>query len=288
MRGILMAGGKSTRLYPTTVSVNKHLLPVYDKPMIYYSLSLLMLAGIREIMVISDPKSITLLHNLLCSGEQWGVKFEYREQDAPNGIADAFRIGADYIGGGCVCLVLGDNIFYGHGLPNQLRNAAQLTTGARIFAYHVVDPARYGVVEFDSRFNAVSIEEKPIRPKSHYAIPGVYFYDNQIVDIAANLIPSNRGELEITDVNKEYIRRGQLSVEIIGRGTAWLDAGTHESLLQAANFVQAVEERQGIMVASPEEIAYRLGYITKHELYRLATAMQSSLYGQYIMQMYNS
>ena len=261
MKGILLAGGKSTRLYPTTRAVNKHLLPVYDKPMIYYSLSMLMLAGVREILIISTPDATPILESLLGTGGQWGIKLSYDVQYKPRGIADAFVIGSEFIGDGNVMLALGDNIIYGHGLPDQLQKAAKLEQGAMIFAYLVKDPERYGVVEFDEDMKVVSIEEKPTQPKSNYAIPGIYFYDNQVVDIARNLTPSARGELEITDVNSEYIRRGQLSVEVIGRGTAWLDAGTPEALLQAANYVHAVEERQGILIADPDETAYHMGYI---------------------------
>ncbi len=260
MKGILLCGGKSTRLYPTTKVVNKHLLPVYDKPMIYYSMSMLMLAGVRDILVISTPETIPLLQGLLGTGEQWGVKFSYIEQSKPRGIADAFILGREFIGGSKVLLVLGDNIIYGHGLTGQLQKAAKLEWGATVFAYVVKDPQRYGVVEFDENMQAVSIEEKPINPRSNYAVPGIYFYDNQVVGIAGRLKPSARGELEITDVNNWYISKGSLRVEVLGRGIAWLDAGTPEALLQAANFVQTIEERQGIAVADLGEIAYRMGY----------------------------
>ena len=261
MRGILLAGGKSTRLYPTTKAVNKHLLPIYDKPMIYYSLSMLMLAGVREILVISTPGTVPLLESLLGSGEQWGIELSYIKQYKPRGIADAFIIGSDFIGDDGVFLALGDNIIYGHGLPEQLQRAAKLEQGAMVFAYSVKDLERYGVVEFDEDMKVVSIEEKPAQPKSNYAVPGIYFYDNQVVDIARHLTPSARGELEITDVNNAYIRKGQLSVEVIGRGIAWLDAGTPDALLQAANYVQAIEERQGILIADLDETARHMGYI---------------------------
>jgi len=261
MRGILLAGGKSTRLYPTTKAVNKHLLPVYDKPLIYYSMSMLMLAGIREILVISTPETIPLLKLLLDNGKQWGIKLSYIEQSKPRGIADAFIIGREFIGDGGVFLALGDNIIYGHDLPKQLQRAARIEQGALVFAYSVKDPERYGVVEFDENMKVVSIEEKPTIPRSNYAVPGIYFYDNQVVDIAKHLTLSARGELEITDVNNVYIQRGQLNVEIIGRGIAWLDAGTPTALLQASNYVQAIEERQGILVADLDETARHMGYI---------------------------
>jgi len=261
MRGILLAGGKSTRLYPTTKAVNKHLLPIYDKPMIYYSLSIMMLAGVREILIVSTYKALPMFIDILGDGSQWGMDFTYIEQDEPRGIADAFILGRDFIAGSSVFLVLGDNIIYGHDLPKQLQRAANIEQGALIFAYSVKDPERYGVVEFDEDMKVVSIEEKPAQPKSNYAVPGIYFYDNQVVDIAKGLTPSARGELEITDVNNAYIRMGQLSVEIIGRGTAWLDAGTPSALLQAANYVQAIEERQGILIADLNETAHHMGYI---------------------------
>jgi glucose-1-phosphate thymidylyltransferase len=285
MKGIMLAGGMGTRLFPLTMGVSKQLLPVYDKPMIYYPLSMLMLARIREILVISTPDMLPIFRRLLGSGEQWGLKFAYVEQAEPRGLADAFRVGRNFIGADPVALILGDNIFFGQGLPSQLREAAALQNGAIIFAYPVRDPERYGVVEFDAQGTAISIEEKPKQPRSHYAVPGLYFYDNQVVEIAKNLQPSARGELEITDVNRIYMERGQLRVSVMGRGVAWLDAGTHESLLQAANFVHAVEERQGMMISCPEEIAFRLGYINSEELRSLAAAMDSNQYGQYLLQL---
>jgi glucose-1-phosphate thymidylyltransferase len=285
MKGIILAGGKGSRLFPLTIGISKQILPVYDKPMIYYPLSMLMLAGVRETLVISTPEALPVFQRLLGDGAQWGLRFEYAKQAEPRGLADAFLVGREFIGADPVALILGDNIFFGHGLPAQLRQAANLDTGAIIFAYPVRDPERYGVVEFDESGRAISIEEKPARPRSHYAVPGLYFYDNQVVEIAANLKPSPRGELEITDVNLEYLRRGQLLVSPIGRGVAWLDAGTHESLLQAANFVQAVEERQGMMISCPEEIAYRLGYIDDVQLRKLAQEMDSNRYGQYLLRL---
>jgi glucose-1-phosphate thymidylyltransferase len=287
MKGILLAGGHGTRLYPLTISISKQMLPVYDKPMIYYPLSMLMLAGIREILVISTPDALPLFRSLLGDGRQWGIEFSYQEQDQPRGIAEAFVLGKEFIGDSAVCLILGDNIFYGHGLPEKLIAGAQQKQGARIFAYPVRDPERYGVVEFDETGKALSIEEKPKQPRSHYAVPGIYFYDNQVVDIAENLTPSPRGELEITDVNLAYLAKGELRVDILGRGFAWLDAGTHESLLQAANFVQALQERQGMMMSCPEEIAFRRGYIDKSQLERLAHRLQSNGYGQYLLRLVN-
>lgn len=283
MKGIILAGGSGTRLFPLTIGTSKQLLPVYDKPMVYYPLSMLMLAGIQQILVISTPDDLPVFMRLLGDGAKWGLEFSYMEQSEPRGLADAFRVGRDFIGDDPVALILGDNIFYGHGLPRQLRTAAQIESGALIFAYPVKDPSRYGVVEFDDNGKALSIEEKPLKPKSHYAVPGIYFYDNEVVEIAANLEPSPRGELEITDVNLTYMKRGQLSVDVFGRGVAWLDAGTHESLLQAANFVQAVEDRQGMMISCPEEIAYRKGYISADELRALGEAMGSNQYGQYLI-----
>jgi glucose-1-phosphate thymidylyltransferase len=282
MKGIILAGGHGTRLHPLTLGVSKQLLPVYDKPMIYYPLSMLMLAGIREILVISTPRALPLFQDMLGSGEKWGLRFDYLEQAEPRGLADAFILGRDFIGQDSVCLILGDNIFFGHGLPKQLRAAAELEKGASIFAYAVSDPERYGIVEFDADGLALRIEEKPQNPKSNYAVPGLYFYDNQVVEIAANLNPSGRGELEITDVNRTYLDRGQLHVQVLGRGVAWLDAGTHASLLQAANFVQAVEDRQGMMISCPEEIAYRMGYISLDDLQQLAIEMNHNRYGRYL------
>ncbi len=285
MKGIILAGGKGTRLYPLTLSASKQMLPVYNKPMIYYPLSMLMLAGIRDILVISSPDALPAFEHLLGSGAQWGLRFTYAEQPEPRGLAEAFIIGRDFVGQDNVALILGDNIFYGHGLPAQLRKAAALQSGASIFAYAVRDPERYGVVEFDENGTALSIQEKPEQPRSHYAVPGLYFYDNHVLEIAAGLTPSPRGELEITDVNLEYLRRGQLKVQVMGRGVAWLDAGTHESLLQAANFVHAVEERQGMMISCPEEIAYRLGYIGVDALRALAERYKGNDYGQYLLRL---
>jgi glucose-1-phosphate thymidylyltransferase len=283
MKGIILAGGHGTRLYPLTIGTSKQMLPVYDKPMIYYPLSMLMLAGIRQILVISTPESLPEFIRLLGDGAKWGLEFSYVEQTEPRGLADAFRVGRNFIGDDPVALILGDNIFYGQGLPRQLRAAAQLTEGGLVFAYPVKDPQRYGVVEFDESGKALNIEEKPEVPKSHYAVPGLYFYDNHVVEIAANLKPSARGEIEITDVNRVYMKKGQLQVDIFGRGVAWLDAGTHESLLQAANFVQAVEDRQGMMISCPEEIAFRMGYINADELLGLGMVMEKNQYGQYLL-----
>lgn len=288
MKGIILAGGHGTRLYPITISVIKQLLPVYDKPMVYYPLSMLMLAGIREILVISTPEALPILRNLLQDGSQWGLQFSYQQQHAPRGIAEAFLLGRNFIGNDRVCLVLGDNIFFGHGLPAQLRAAAEMEEGALVFAYAVRDPERYGVVEFDPETGvALNIEEKPRNPRSNFAVPGIYFYDHRVVDIVEQLKPSPRGELEITDVNMTYLRRGELKVDPIGRGVAWLDAGTHESLLQAANFVQAIQERQGMMISCPEEIAYRLGYISREQLIALATPMQKNEYGSHLLRLAN-
>jgi glucose-1-phosphate thymidylyltransferase len=285
MKGIILAGGKGSRLYPLTLGVSKQLLPIYDKPMIYYPLSMLMLAKIREILVITTPEDQGQYQRLLGDGSQWGLHFEYKIQNKPRGLADAFIVGESFIGNQPVALILGDNIFYGHGLPEKLRTAASLETGAVIFAYPVNDPERYGVVEFDKLGKALSIEEKPADPKSNFAVPGIYFYDNQVVKFAKNLNPSARGEIEITDLNKIYMQNGQLKVEEIGRGVAWLDAGMHHSLLQASNFVQAVEERQGMMISCPEEIAFRMGFINKDQLRQLATTFNGNRYGEYLMKL---
>jgi len=285
MKGIILAGGHGTRLYPLTLGLSKQMLPVYDKPMIYYPLSMLMLAGIREILVISTPDALPVFKAMLGDGSQWGLRFAYTAQAEPRGLAEAFLVNPEFIGQEPVCLILGDNIFYGQGLRGKLQKAAQLEQGALIFAYPVRDPERYGVVEFDETGKAMSIEEKPQKPRSHYAVPGLYFYDNEVVEIAGKLKPSPRGELEITDVNQVYLERGALRVDVMGRGIAWLDAGTHESLLQAANFVQAVEERQGMMISCPEEIAYRRGFIDKKQLRRLAERYRGNQYGAYLLRL---
>jgi glucose-1-phosphate thymidylyltransferase len=283
LKGIILAGGRGSRLYPLTTSVSKQLLPVYDKPMIYYPLSLLMLAGIRNVLIITLPEDLSAFQRLLGDGRKWGMSFSYAEQAQPRGIADAFLVGREFVGQEPVCLILGDNIFFGQGLPDQLEAAAQLRHGALVFAYAVRDPERYGVVEFDERGVALTIEEKPAHPRSNHAVPGLYFYDGQVVELAASLKPSKRGELEITDLNRMYLERAQLKVELIGRGVAWLDAGTHESLLQASNFVQTIEERQGLMISSPEEIAFRRGYIGEEELQKLAVAFGNTRYSSYLL-----
>ncbi|MGA2965473.1 MAG: glucose-1-phosphate thymidylyltransferase RfbA [Terriglobales bacterium] len=284
-KGIILAGGSGTRLYPVTHAVCKSLIPVYDKPMVYYPLSILMLAGIRDILVISTPGDLPRFQHLLGDGANFGIHLQYAPQPKPEGIAQAFLIGKDFIGQSGCALVLGDNIFYGHDLAKDLRDATGQSSGARVFAYAVNDPERYGVVEFDARGKALSIEEKPKQPKSRYAVTGLYFYDNQVVEIARHLKPSARGELEITDVNREYLRRGQLDVSVMGRGMAWLDTGTHEALMEAALFIQTLEKRQGLMVACPEEIAYRSGYITAHQLEAIARPMQNNAYGAYLLQL---
>ncbi len=284
MKGIILAGGKGTRLYPLTQAVSKQILPVYDKPMIYYPLSMLMLAEIREILVISSPEDLPTFERLLGDGSRWGLSFEYAEQAEPRGLADAFIVGESFIGDNPVCLILGDNIFFGHDIPEQLRAAAEVKEGATVFAYPVRDPERYGVVEFDESGKAISLEEKPEKPRSEFAIPGLYFYDKRVVTFAKALKPSPRGEIEITDLNRIYLDLGQLHVQQLGRGTAWLDAGKHEALLQAANFVQAVEERQGVMISCPEEIAYRMGYISLAQLGSLAENYPNS-YGRYLAQL---
>lgn len=285
MKGIILAGGSGTRLYPITKGISKQLIPVYDKPMIYYPLSTLMLAGIRDILVISTPEYTPLFESLLGDGSDFGINLSYKVQEHPNGLAEAFILGKEFIGSDYVCLILGDNIYYGSGLSKQLQEAAQKEDGATVFGYHVNDPERFGVVEFDENMHALSIEEKPEHPKSNYAVTGLYFYDNDVVEIAENLKPSDRGELEITDVNKEYLRRGKLDVKVMGRGYAWLDTGTHDSMLEAASFISTIQKRQNLKVACLEEIAYRMHWISREKLIELAQPLKKNDYGQYLLRL---
>lgn len=285
MKGIILAGGSGTRLYPITKGISKQLIPVYDKPMIYYPLSTLMLAGIRDILVISTPEYTPLFESLLGDGSDFGINLSYKVQEHPNGLAEAFILGKEFIGADSVCLILGDNIYYGSGLSKHLQEAAQKEDGATVFGYHVNDPERFGVVEFDENMHALSIEEKPEHPKSNYAVTGLYFYDNDVVEIAENLKPSDRGELEITDVNKEYLRRGKLDVKLMGRGYAWLDTGTHDSMLEAASFISTIQKRQNLKVACLEEIAYRMHWISREKLIELAQPLKKNDYGQYLLRL---
>ena len=287
MKGIILAGGAGTRLYPLTQVVSKQLLPVYDKPMVYYPLTTLMLAGIRDVLVISTPPELPRFEALLGDGARWGMSFAYASQPEPRGLADAFLVGERFIGGEPVCLVLGDNVFYGDGMTAMLQSAAAQRQGATIFGYYVKDPERYGVAEVDDQGRVTSIEEKPLHPKSHYAVTGLYFYDNDVVEMARRLRPSSRGEIEITDINLEYLRRGTLRIEILGRGMAWLDTGTHESLHDASTFIETIEKRQGLKIACPEEVAYRMGYIDASQVRRLADPLRQSAYGQYLLSMLN-
>ncbi len=285
MKGIILAGGSGTRLYPITKGISKQLIPVYDKPMIYYPLSTLMLAGIKDILIISTPEYTPLFKQLLGDGSEWGISLTYKIQEKPNGLAEAFILGADFIGNDSVCLILGDNIYYGSGLSKLVQEAAQKTNGATVFGYHVNDPERFGVVDFDSNMKALSIEEKPENPKSNYAVTGLYFYDNTVVEKAKNLKPSDRGELEITDINKLYLDEGKLDVKLMGRGYAWLDTGTHDSMMEAASFIATIQKRQNLKVACLEEIAYRMGYISKEKLVELAQPMKKNDYGQYLLRL---
>nr|NJM03664.1 glucose-1-phosphate thymidylyltransferase RfbA [Desulfobacula sp.] len=285
MKGIILAGGSGTRLYPITNVISKQMLPVYDKPMIYYPLSVLMLAGIREILIISTPRDLPQFNALLGNGSQIGIRLSYAEQPKPEGLAQAFIIGEKFIGNDSVCLILGDNIFYGQGFQKALLDAAQIQEGVRIFGYWVKDPERYGIVEFDENLNVISIEEKPANPKTNYAVPGLYFYDNSVIDIAKSLKPSSRGEYEITDVNKEYLKREKIKVKLLGRGMAWLDTGTQESLLEASEFVATMEKRQGLKIACLEEVAFRMGYINENQVISVATSCKNSSYGKYLFDM---